>query len=491
MFKETITMMLYGVLTAGSLTQVFSQVNIAGTVRDQNGAAMQGVAVSLSTISMAATTDAAGHYSLNSTLVKNAADVRTATNSALLEKGMLKFRVNDNSARVRIKIYDLLGNAIASIMEKDLAQGNYSIPAASAGLSSQLYLLNVKIGDNESVMMMPVSQKKSFHGTSLAASAGTASNVLQKTAALPDTVKAQKTGYSREFKPIASYTGTCDFIMTDTAWFWGNRASIPAASNVMTYVFLNRTYGAYTDAQIFWSTGGQTKSIAQASTYDMPANSSGRVNFNLGTSTGQYAEFMEHTISATVWNGNTTRVDAWALPIVIRLHCKDGYDAILGDQYHIFAMKRDSVFAMFKNYVPAEFQSCATKGAPYRIIAPGKGEGAFDAGQPYANYMNTYLTSLGISGATTNQVFSCAGNPFGSNAALAGAVNRHVAQLPQAQWTDVTQYYKAAPANYYAKFWHEQSIDNKCYGFAYDDAEGQAAYTSHASPQYLIIAIGY
>lgn len=483
--------MLFGMLAVGSLMQVCAQVNISGTVKDQTGQPMQGVAVSLSTIAMTATTDAAGHYSLNSTVVENKSNIRTAKNGAMLENGVLKFRVNDNSTRVRIRIYDLLGNAVLTIMEKDLAPGSYSVPAVVAGLSSQLYFLNVTIGNNESVMMMPVAQKKSYHETSPASSAGQGLNALQKQAALPDTVKAQKTGYSGEFKPIASYTGSCDFIMTDTAWFWGNRATIPAATKVMTYVFLNRTNGAYTDAQVFWTTGGQTHSIAQQSTYDMDANSSGRVSFNLGTATGQYADFIEHTISTTVWNGNTTRVDGWGLPILIRLHCKDGYDAILGDQYHIFAMKRDSVFATFKNYVPAEFQSCANNGTPYRIIAPGKGEGSFDAGQPYATYMNAYLTSLAISGATTNQVFSCAGTPFGSNAALAGAVNRHVAQLPQAQWTDVTQYYKAAPANFYAKFWHEHSVDNKCYGFAYDDAEGQAAYTSHASPQYLIIAVGY
>ena len=303
-------------------------------------------------------------------------------------------------------------------------------------------------------------------------------------------MRTVKTGYAKEFKVIASYSGIVDFIITDTAWFWGNRASIPAATQVMTYEYLNRTYGAYPDAQVYWSTGGQTKTIAQQPTYDMGVNSSGKVTFNLGTSTGQYTDFIEHTISSTVWNGNTTRVDGWALPIMIRLHCKDGYDVILGDQYHIFAMKRDSVFALFKRNVPAEFQSCAINGTPYRIIAPGKGEGSFAAGQPYANYMTAYLTSIGQS-AATNDVFSCSGTPFGSDALLAGAVNRHVAQLPQSSWTNVLLYYQAAPANFYAKFWHENSIDNKCYGFAYDDAEGQAAYDSHAGPQYLIIAIGY
>jgi len=160
--------------------------------------------------------------------------------------------------------------------------------------------------------------------------------------------------------------------------FWGNRASIPAASNVMTYVFLNRTYGAYTDAQIFWSTGGQTKSIAQASTYDMPANSSGR------------RELQPRDLDRPVCrvhgahnfrNGLETAIPHGSMrgPFLSSsaCHCKDGYDAILGDQYHIFAMKRDSVFAMFKKLCSCGISIVCTKGAPYRIIAPGKGEGAF------------------------------------------------------------------------------------------------------------------
>jgi hypothetical protein len=484
-------MMFFGMISAGPLMQVFAQVNITGTVVDQTGAPALGVTVSLNSQSLSATTDAAGHYQMGSTFIRGTNGFKTQNRRCVLDKGILKFGINDTRANVRIKMYDALGNTIASLLEKDLTRGEYSIAAVSPTHASQLYFLTVKIGNDEQVIMMPMVRNNPLHKAMVMENSAPELIGLGKTTALPDTVRTMKTGYAKEFKVIASYTGVVNFIITDTAWFWGNRASIPAASQVMTYVYLNRTYGAYTDAQVYWNTGGQTKTIAQQATFDMGANSSGRVNFNLGTSTGQYADFIEHTISSSVWNGNTTRVDGWGLPILIRLHCKDGYDVILGDQYHIFAMKRDSVFALFKRSVPAEFQSCANNGSPYRIIAPGKGEGSFAPGQTYANYMNAYLASIGQSGSTTNQVFSCAGNPFGSNAALAGAVNRHVAQLPQSSWSNVSLYYQAAPANFYAKFWHENSVDSKCYGFAYDDAAEQAAYASHGQPQYLIIAIGY
>jgi hypothetical protein len=490
MCTRSYLVMILGTLATGFLMQVFAQVNITGTVVDQTGAPVQGVTVSLSSQSLSATTDAAGHYQMGTTYIRGTNGFKTQNQRLVLDKGLLKFGVSDARARVQVKMYDALGNAVASLLNKDLSRGDYSIAAASPARASQLYFLTVKIGGDEQVVMMPFVNNKSLRGAAVMETGASDLRGLGKALALPDTVRTVKTGYAKEYKVIASYSGVVDFIVTDTAWFWGNRASIPAASQVMTYVYLNRTYGAYTDAQVYWNTGGQTKTIAQQATFDMGANSSGRVTFNLGTSTGQYTDFIEHTISSTVWNGNTTRVDGWALPTLIRLHCKDGYDVILGDQYHIFAMKRDSVFALFKRNVPAEFQSCATKGAPYRIIAPGKGEGAFAAGQPYASYMTAYLSSIGQS-AATNDVFSCSGNPFGSNSALAGAVNRHVAQLPQSSWGNVSLYYQAAPANFYAKFWHEHSVDSKCYGFAYDDAAEQAAYASHGGPQYLIIAIGY
>jgi hypothetical protein len=490
MHKKTFFKVFFGVVVSGLFSTLFAQVNISGTVVDQTGAPAQGVTVSLATQSVSATTDAAGHYQLGSTVIRGVSGLKTQSQRLVLDKGILKFGVNDRTTRVRIRIFDAQGNTITSLLDRNLSCGEYSFPASSSLHTSQLYFLDVVIGSDETAIMMPIVKNRQVNGAIVMEGREPALSRLEKPLALPDTVRTVKTGYAKEYQVISSYTGIVNFIITDTAWFWGNRASIPAASQVMTYVYLNRTYGAYTDAQVFWSTGGQTKTIAQQATFDMGANSSGRVNFNLGTSTGQYADFIEHTISSTVWNGNTTRVDGWGLPILIRLHCKDGYDVILGDQYHVFAMKRDSVFALFKRNVPVEFQSCATKGAPYRMIAPGKGEGSFAAGQPYANYMTAYLTSIGQS-AATNDVFSCSGNPFGTNSALAGAVNRHVAQLPQSSWSNTLLYYQAAPANYYAKFWHEHSVDSKCYGFAYDDAAEQAAYASHGSPQYLIIAIGY
>ena len=78
-----------------------------------------------------------------------------------------------------------------------------------------------------------------------------------------------------------------------------------------------------------------------------------------------------------------------------------------------------------------------------------------------------------------------------ANPGECAALNRHVAQLPQAQWSTPSQYYLAAPANYYAKFWHDNAINDLAYGFPYDDFAGQSSFISHGNPQWLEVAVGW
>lgn len=276
--------------------------------------------------------------------------------------------------------------------------------------------------------------------------------------------------------------------------FW-DRSNIPQAKNVMIYKFINRTYGKYSDSQVFWSFNGQTHSIAEQPYVDMPANSSGRVYFYLGTPNSQYFDFIEHTIGNNVWNGNTTRVDAWGLPLALLLHCSDGYEVQLGDDLWTFQAGRETVFNTFKASVPAEFQSCATQQYPYRILAPHFSAN-FQSGGANANYFNGYVDQmwaaqgLTIAKPNTTQVFGCSG-PLATEARISAALNRHTGHLPQSSWETKAGFYQAAPANYYSKFWHDHGINGLAYGFPYDDVGENAAFASHGGPQYLIVAIGY
>ena len=60
-------------------------------------------------------------------------------------------------------------------------------------------------------------------------------------------------------------------------------------------------------------------------------------------------------------------------------------------------------------------------------------------------------------------------------------------------WSTISSstFYAAAPANYYAQFWHTHGIAGKAYGFPYDDVGGYSSDISCNSPQYLQVAVGW
>jgi hypothetical protein len=210
--------------------------------------------------------------------------------------------------------------------------------------------------------------------------------------------------------------------------------------------------------------------------------------FYLGSPDSKYFDFIEFTVGDSIFNGNTTRVDAFGLKLAMLLHNHDGSEQQVGENYATFQESRDATFQRFQDSVPAEFKHLATATAPYRILAPGS-DPAFQAGGSSADYLSSYATSVGVN-ATTQQITGCSG-PLANDAAECAALNRHVADRPQSDWSTPSLYYQSAPANYYAKFWHDNGIDGKAYGFPYDDYAGQSSFISHTDPQYLIVAVGW
>jgi hypothetical protein len=298
------------------------------------------------------------------------------------------------------------------------------------------------------------------------------------------------------------------------AGFW-DTPTIPAAKNVMIFRFLNRTNGKYQDSEVFWSfkSGAisETHSIAEEDTYDMPANSSGRLYFYL-CATGdascsadptksKYFDFIEHTIGAHQYNGNTTRVDAFGLKVAMRLHCSDGFDRAVGEDYATFQEDRAVTFQNFIDSVPDEFKPLAQPPhAPYRIVEPGAG--GFNMGGANQDYYTSIIDAIWSANGITMAKPGPNGSGLGSFPDLSAAIYRHVGDvagsfgadgklLNKDLWKDASTFYTAAPANYYARFWHEHALDGKAYGFPYDDVGGYSSYVSHANPQYLLVAIGW
>jgi hypothetical protein len=289
--------------------------------------------------------------------------------------------------------------------------------------------------------------------------------------------------------PTPTSTGSGGGTGAPPASFWGNTSAIPAATHVLELSIVNQTNGQYPDSQVYWSFNGQEESIAQQPYVDMPANSAGRMYFYLGSPNSQYYDFIEFTVGASSINVDTTRVDRFGLKLALLLHGHDGSNQEVGENYATFQESRTATFARFQNSVPTEFKELATDQAPYGIPSPGN-DPAFQPGGAYANYFTSYAASEGDTSDSTAQIFGCGGT-LAANPPLCAGLNRHVAQLPAAQQSNPANFYQAAPANYYAQFWHQNAINGLQYGFPYDDDAGQSSDISITNPQYLVVAVGW
>jgi Carbohydrate binding module (family 6)/Beta-1,3-glucanase len=274
--------------------------------------------------------------------------------------------------------------------------------------------------------------------------------------------------------------------------FWGNTSSIPSASGAIEFDFLNATNGQYPDSEVYWDVNGVEESIAQSPYYTMTSCGSCRIYFYLGSPNSQYNDFIELNSSGTTINADTSRVDAFGLPLAIHLHNSDGSDVVVGEDDQVFSESRTALFQQFENFVPAPFQQLATVDAPYSIPAPGD-VAAFQPGGADASYMTSYAASVGAT-ETTQEVFGCQGGgspALNGDPSLCAGLNRCVAQFSTAVQNTPSDYYQNAPCNYYSAFWHSVAVNGLQYGFAYDDDNGQSSDFNTTDAQYVQVAIGF
>lgn len=332
----------------------------------------------------------------------------------------------------------------------------------------------------------------------------------------PETTGSTSASATTTADPITtSGTSTTGDTPIDPEAFW-DRTDIPPATNVMTFKFLNRTHGKFADSEVFWSFKSgdisELHSIAEQPTYDMPANASGRMYFYIcaagdpihcegDPSDSKYFDFIEHTIGPNTYNGNTTRVDAFGLKLALLLHCADGWEAIVGENYQTFMDDREVTFQQFRDAVPAEFRHLAEPPfAPFRIVEPGAGE--FGEDGLYADYYADFVDQMWANNGLAIPKPGPNGSGLAAHPDLSAAIFRHVGAeagtfTPDGTlaidgfWDDPSEFYTAAPANYYAKFWHDHGFDGKAYGFPYDDVGSYSTYISHDDPEYMLVAIGW
>jgi hypothetical protein len=216
------------------------------------------------------------------------------------------------------------------------------------------------------------------------------------------------------------------------------------------------------------------------------------------------------------FGGNTTQVDQFGFPMTVRLR----QDSISYDETVGIALSRDRVYGDYNKSVAPEFRSLA---GPHRIIAP-RSSARFRPGGSGEHYLRAYIDRIweyfttneftlnrlnvtfsgrvadnrlrfsrapaGPDGPgpffldkpSTIDVFACSGSlardgmsttELELGAELGAAFNRGVARITSI-WYSPERYYADTIRNDYAGFFHEISIDNRAYCFAYDDVNDQS-----------------
>jgi hypothetical protein len=498
MKRSGIILLLLAMMAATSFSQ---NVAITGHVTGANGKPLTNTLVRMGVGMLYTTTDSNGFYSLSgavSVLRPAGTQQGSAFSQPSLVAGKVLFSLPKNGMQVHMSMYDLGGRFIKEIIQGKMVQGNYAVSAESRDMSSQFYVIRLTIDGVSHVM------KLSSVTCGNAASAGSGVVMpdarLEKLAAVVDTLHATEPGYSLGITPIQALTGTYDFQLTrtstwngDTAAFWGDTSKLKKAAGRIWCTFINRTNGAFADSQIYWCLGdfGTPIRLSDSSTIDISTSTAGRLYVMLGykpapppdsTRPGNAVwDWEEHTCGNGGYNGNLTRVDAFGVPLSMRLHCTDGYDAARGEIYDVFYEPRQAIFDEYANEVPYQFTDQSTIQAPFRIPDPGMTPN-FSTGGLYAHYWDAYQASVGVS----------AGPYCGINDPVkSSGLHRHTLELPLTQQQNGKYHYLKAPCNFYSYFFHRRAILRLQYGFPYDDCYGFSSFIAHGNAQWLIIAVGY
>ncbi len=261
-------------------------------------------------------------------------------------------------------------------------------------------------------------------------------------------------------------------------------------------------------------------------------------------------EIIELTNNQFGFFGNTTRVDSYKYPMGLELFGQGGFQQRTGELKNHAAIQADYKANVPTEFQGLLNPTTGEITFPSKTPAFYDGSNGTTPG-PYANYLGSYIDAIwnkyrnedliffagnagvfkgrvgadgrlvvvGQSGAyagrtgivaakpTTQQAFEGKGvldRRVGDGdadlvvqAQLTAAINRHVVNTTtpnpgQQNWYDASQYYRVGPANYYARFWHLPgiSIDQKSYGFAYDDVNDQSATLHTSQPTRVVATFG-
>lgn len=333
--------------------------------------------------------------------------------------------------------------------------------------------------------------------------------------------------------PISSADNNASNHLTYNGTNYPNYAFTLAQSKLLLLpqMYSGRVYISYGSPMYMTSVGSGTGAGYAGPNAQNPADPNNNTHY----------DWYEFTYNGSGVFINTTQVNQFGLPLTLDVY---GNNRTFHQQTGI-TQSIAQIDSEWNSTVPAPFTS--TPITNYRILSPA--ETNFGAGQANGNYFDSYISQIwsyygsnsltvtlgsrtfsGNTGGSTftfkevntgngafqggtgyvigypntQQVLVCNG-PFATGdagnsdrntvelaieAQFCAAINRHVA-TNVSQWNSPSAYYQAAPANYYAAFWHRVSINGLAYGFSYDDVNGQSSTITTGTPEHMAFGLGW
>jgi beta-glucosidase-like glycosyl hydrolase len=263
-FRQTAAILF--LCLAGAAAPAFSQdIHLTGTVRDGSASPLSGVSVKLAGLGLAAFTDANGAYAITKDLAALPPGARAAAiRIPACVNGILYFGVSARSGQVCIELFTLLGRHVSTVIDAQLAPGDYATPLYAKNVSAQPYCVRVTIGTSR-FLLKTASTGSTGKGGLRRLGDGERAPVLAKQAFAVDTILVSAAGFARARKPVSSYAGAYDFVLeksvfgltspADSAVITGTRKPLllwsPDVNAVFYDVYLNISRTDYD-----WTAGG-------------------------------------------------------------------------------------------------------------------------------------------------------------------------------------------------------------------------------------------
>ena len=191
-------------------------ITLSGTVKDSTThAGITGATIRLAKQPAFATTNAGGAYAFNAAGVLSSGRASSELLSQpLFKHNRLLFGVPKSGEQVRIDLYTLTGKLAATLVNENLAQGNYQIAPSAAQLAGQTYIVRFQIGAQSSTLKLVNaggSDLASQAQPEIAGNRSSQGSFAKSLAAVNDTLIVSATGYATVRKPITAYTGANNF----------------------------------------------------------------------------------------------------------------------------------------------------------------------------------------------------------------------------------------------------------------------------------------